>query len=488
MTSSFLSKPKGLGPCIFLFILFGIGCCFGTTKVYPGPGGDQYRSKLYRVFVNVNDQWLDSYVYQVARRSVVNWKPKTSPSVNFTTFGTNAEVSVLIEKLGGSIQSIEISPKSKSITAQLQNGKAVVILTPYQKAWVTINHDEANPLFIYADPPMPQVPPGALYFGPGIHYIGLAATIKDGQTVYLDGGSWVIGTLDLRSHHNVTITGPGVLSGENWPPDIVSKIKDKTLYHMIIGDANPKSHDNRLENITIINSPSYSMQFGPDYIGNVKLISPWFYSTDGFQMIPRGQGRLALIEHCFAFVGDDVFFPRENYRGSMEIRDCFVSSTNNSVFQICYWGGPMDHNYTVYAHDIDIKNYLPSHNSALFRASIDGASDTGVKNMTFENIHIEGTLECPLIQIENRDYFWPEQTTKPETKLGNSFHFIFRNITVEGMCKVKSTLLGLDPQNGLHDYLFENLNIGGVDVTEKNFSTFFEINKFASDIRFINNK
>jgi hypothetical protein len=168
----------------------------------------------------------------------------------------------------------------------------------------------------------------------------------------------------------------------------------------------------------------------------------------------------------------------------MEIRDCFVSSTNNSVFQICYWGGPMAHHYTMYAHDIDIKSYLPSHNSALFRASIDGTTDTGEKNMTFENIHIEGDLDCPLIQIENRDYFWPAQTKKPETKLGNTSHFIFRNITVEGKCRVKSTLLGLDARNGPHDYLFENLKIDGVDVTENNFSKYFTINQFTSDIQF----
>jgi hypothetical protein len=147
----------------------------------------------------------------------------------------------------------------------------------------------------------------------------------------------------------------------------------------------------------------------------------------------------------------------------------------------------MDHNYTMYAHDIDIKNYLPSHNSALFRASIDGSADTGEKNMTFENIYIEGNLACPLIQIENRDYFWPEQTKKLETKLGNTSHFIFRNITVDGKCRVKSTLLGLDGKNGLHDYLFENLKIDGEDITENNFPTYFNINRFASNIRFVVN-
>ena len=74
------------------------------------------------------------------------------------------------------------------------------------------------------------------------------------------------------------------------------------------------------------------------------------------------------------------------------MRDCFVSATNNSVFQICYWGKTLAHSNRAYLYNIDIKNFLPRRDSAVFRASINNATNTGVKNMRFEDIRIEGDL------------------------------------------------------------------------------------------------
>ena len=469
---------------VFIFIRTAAN----VVEVYPGPGGNTNKTDLYRVEVNNGTTWLESYTYKVARKSVANWHKNTKPSVNFTTFGTSNSVSVRISKLTGAtrITAVAISPVSKHITATITNGQAIFTLNPNDKAWVTINGDDANPLFVFADFPKPQVPSGATYYGPGVYQIGLAKSTTNGQTIYLDGGAWLIGTIDLRRRHNVRIMGPGVLSGEfiageNLPAD-------KTTYHMIIGDASASSpKNNRLENITIVNSPAYNICHGPDYVGGIKILSPWYWSTDGFQVNPGSHTALTLIENCFCFNCDDIFFPRYNYQGNIEVRNCFVSTPNNSVFQMCYWGDTLSHNYTAYLHDIDIKNYLPVGNNALFRASIDMAQNTGVKNMTFENIWIEGDLHCPLIQIENRKYFWPKQSKQHpnDTMLGNTRNIVFRNITVNGKAGPKCTLLGLDNNNGHHDYSFENVIISDTMLTDANFIDYITTNIYTWNVRFI---
>lgn len=461
-----------------------------SVEVYLGPGGDAYHSNLYRVAVEDQNRWLDSYTYHVSRKSVTSFKASDggNPSVNFTTFGINDAALVRVGKLRGSIRSVQISPKSKAIVATIRMGEAFIQVHPNDKLWIVIDDDVGHPLFVFADPLKPAMPPGATYYGPGVHDIGLARKTIDGETIYLDGGAWVTGTFDLRDRSRVTIMGPGVLSGEKWPSELIANVRSKEDYCMIIGSGALRSRDNRIEDITIVEAPFYNITRGPEYIGNVKLLSPWYWSTDGFQVLPRGPGRLALIERCFAFVGDDVFFPRENFRGDIEVRDCFVSSTNNSIFQICYWGNPLEHDHRAYLHGIDIKNFLPRHNSALFRASIDNATGTGVKNMTFEDIRIEGDLVCPLLQIENREYFWPAQSSHPETKLGNTSNMVFRNITAtvpEDRSKsVKSTLLGLDEKNGHHHYLFQNVQINGTVLTDANYRDFITLNQFTSDVRF----
>ena len=203
---------------------------------------------------------------------------------------------------------------------------------------------------------------------------------------------------------------------------------------MIFGDgSNTAPKNNRVEGITIVNAPAYNFCHGPDYVGNVKLLSPWRWSTDGFHVSPGSDSGLTLIENCFAFIGDDVFFPSYNFQGNIEIRNCFVSTTNNSVFNLCYWGHTLKHDYTFYAHDIDIKNYLPAASDAIWKASVNKAPDTGIKNMTFENIRVENDVLGRIWLIENRAYFWPNQTTQPETRQGNTYNLIFRNITIAGI-------------------------------------------------------
>ena len=460
-----------------------------NIEVYSDPGNNAYRSTFYRVEVYSGTRWINCYTYGFSRKSKTNFHNPLhrgiDPSVNFVTFGTLAGATIRISNISGPITSVDSSPKSQKNQPAILDGHAVLHLAPNEKVWIVVNKDAGNPLFVYADPPKPAVPPGATYFGPGIHEIGLGYKLKKGQTLYLDGGAWVIGTLDLRGSSDVRIIGPGVLSGEKWQGEDVSKIESKTLYHMVIGDGGTTSGHSRLEGITILDSPSYNMDGGISYIGGVKLLSPWFYSTDGFHLLAR-PGQPGLLEHCFAFIGDDVVFPRENHKGNIEVRDSFFSTTNNSVFQICYWGDDLTFETKAYVHDIFIKNYLPSWQSAVFRASIDKAQNTGAKNMTFENIVIEGNLTCPLVQIENREYFWPEQYKGPETKLGNTFNMVFRNISASFDPKTftKSTLLGLNEQNGHHDYVFDDVKLNGVTLTQDNVNDYFTLNQFHWNIRF----
>src|SRR5216684_3259086 len=57
-----------------------------------------------------------------------------------------------------------------------------------------------------------------------------------------------------------------------------------------------------IQGITILDSPTTNI-FGGDSVYGVKLLSPWYWSTDGFQ------GGVNTVDQSFAFVGDNVFFP-----------------------------------------------------------------------------------------------------------------------------------------------------------------------------------
>lgn len=450
------------------------------VEVYPGPGGDAYRSDLYRVEVFDGTEWIDSYTYKASRKSVTLWHRGQYPSVNFTTFGTVGDAIVRVSKLHGEIDTIEISPKSKRIQASLIDGMAVFALKQNYKVWVTIDKDDANPLFIFADAPRPAVPPGAVYFGPGVHEIGHLWKATSGQVIYLDGGAWVTGNIDVRGTSNVTIMGPGVLSGEKWTGEEVKELEfQKAMdYFMIVGDFDTRGCS--VDGITIVNSPMYCTFLLQHYY-SVKLLSPWYWSTDGFYTHPC-PGEDATANQCFAFVGDDVFFPRDNVQGNITIENSFVGCTNNNIFEMSYWALDLDHNNTTTIRNIDIKTY---NEHAIFQAVLDGGegqSDKGTKNQIFEDIRIEGDIDCPLIWVQNRAYPWGDGSGPHN---GNTYNIVFRNITLEGTQKGKSKILGKDQENGHHDYVIENLSINGEYVTESNKAEHFDINEWTSNIRFV---
>jgi hypothetical protein len=456
-------------------------------EIYPGPGVETYRSDLYTVDIHNGSAWQPAYLYKVARLATCSgWHRAKHPSVNFTTFGTNGPVRVRLAKEDGAIEKIEISPKSKAIGAELSDGSAVFTLNPLDKVWITINDDDASPVFLFADNPKPDVPEGADYFGPGVHEIGHLYAAEDDRAVYLDGGAWLKGNLDLRGKRNVCVMGPGVLSGELWSGESLEGLprEEAWSYHMIATYPHQgKCRGNRLDGITIVNAPGYHTFYGLQTFYNTKLISPWYGSTDGFYLSPTSE-EPAVVDQCFAFVGDDVFFTRDNCSGNMIIKNSFVNSSNNNIFCMSYWGNPLDHDHTMVARNIDIK-VTPWH--AIFLCVLDGKeSNQGVKNHVYEDIRIEGDLNwnSRLVWIENRPYPWPPPSNSSK---GNAFNLTFRNISIEARQNLeerRSRIIGLDEENGIRDVFFENLNINGVSVTEANRKKYFEINEFARNIRF----
>jgi hypothetical protein len=453
----------------------------------PGPGGATYQSTLYQVEVFDGTNWIPAYVYEFSRKSFTHWHTNTNPTVNFLTFGTTGPVNVRVTKIGAPITSIDVSPHSKNISVQLSAGQAILSLNQNNKVWITINGDDADPLFIFADPPKPPVPPGATYVGPGYllvptpdyHY-----KPANNEVIYLDGGAWVWGNIDLRGTTNVRIMGPGVLSGAIWPSEQVNLLPfDQQLdFVMVRGDWYPGNAAS-VQGITILASPVYNFFSGATNVSDVKLLSPWFYSTDGFQGVSH-------VDQSFAFVGDNVFSPGAagNQNQNVTVTSSFAGTSNNSVFTGGYLGNDAANRYSSLADDIDIKTYdndegLTVPLAAAFQIWVDNSDPTkGYSNQTYQNIRIEGNVGEGLMELKNIVYIF-DPTHSPNPPLGNSYNLVFRNITLEGTQKYRSEIKGWDANNGFHRVVLENFRINGTLVTESNLADYFDVHTYA-DVRF----
>jgi len=457
--------------------------CAASIEVYPGPGIDTYKSNLYTVEVFDGSSWIPAYVYGFSRSSVTYWHTGTSPSVNFLTFGTTGQVNVRVTKIGGSIASIDVSPHSKNIPVTLTSGKAVLTLNQLNKAWITINGDDANPLFIFADPPKPPVPAGATYAGPGIVDIpqnGGHYQPRNGEIIYLDGGAFVRGNLDVTGTRNVQLMGPGVLSGDLWTSESISAYPFNiwVKFAMVTGDWFGGDAAT-VSGVTILASPAYNFFGGANTVSNVKVLSPWFYSTDGFQGVSH-------VDQSFIFNGDNAFAPGAAglQNENLTITHCFGGTTENSVFTGGYFGFEAHKGYSALVDDIDIKTYLsdaggPPLLASVFQVYVDNSDpNAGYSNQTYQNVRIEGNVSTPLLELKNTVYPWggPYAVNPP---LGNSYNFIFKNITLEGTQKYRSEIKGWDGSNGFHNVILENFRINGTLVNASNLSSYFDVNSYV---------
>jgi len=461
-------------------IFFSAAICAAGVEVYPGPGGGAYQSSLYQVEVFDGTNWIQAYVYGFSRLSVCHWHYGTYPTVNFLTFGTTGTVNVRVTRIAGPISSIDVSPHSKNIPVTLTGGKAVLTLNQNHKAWITINGDDANPLLIFADPPKPAVPAGATYIGPGVLDIpspGNHYKPANNEVIYLDGGAFVRGNIDVTGTRNVQIMGPGILSLDLWRGEDLQGLpyNQAILYSGIKGDKFGSAAT--VSGITILDTPSSGIWGGATNVHGIKLISPWFFGTDSFPFISH-------IDNTFCFAGDEVFMPAyAGYQGqNMTVTSCFAGTSNNTVFAGGWWGFESIPGYSVLVDDIDIKTYnnddwvppAPLFGSAFQVWMDNNAPNFGYANQTYQNIRIEGNLPGPLLSLQNIVYpFGGPYVWDPP--LGNAYNITFKNITLEGTQKYLSELKGWDGSNGFHNVILENVRINGTLVNASNLSSYFDV-------------
>ncbi len=183
-------------------------------------------------------------------------------------------------------------------------------------------------LHVFADPPWShERVPDEIYFGPGEHFPGLILP-KDGQTVVLDKGAVVHGTIFIYRKRGVRITGRGILDLS----DLARADKGSKVYAYVESLGLPPNElgenesdagmsctaivaygarDLRIEGITIRDSPRWTVMIRNGSRGvaidNVKILGSWRYNSDGIDMCSSSE---INVRNCFVRTYDDAFVVR----------------------------------------------------------------------------------------------------------------------------------------------------------------------------------
>lgn len=215
---------------------------------------------------------------------------------------------------GRAFSACVVRPLSAKVTPTVKDG-AITFTLPHAGGYSVELDGRHNALHLFIDPPMDySVSPnakGVRYFGAGVHHVGVLE-LKDDETVYIDEGAVVYGSIHGDRVHRVRILGRGILDNSENIEEIrfkVAKLGDGSVdvhnsrrrhtIHLI------NSTDIEMEGITIRDSLCYNVAlFGCDNIkiNNCKTIGCWRYNTDGIDL---HNCRKALVAGCFLRTYDD---------------------------------------------------------------------------------------------------------------------------------------------------------------------------------------
>ena len=363
--------------------------------------------------------------------------------------------------------------------------------------------------------------PDVLYYGKGVHNIGFLQ-LKDNQTLFLDEGAVVYGTVHAVGVNNIRILGRGILDNRY--------NKEKILFDFnAIGNDMDVHNAERvypleidlcrnveIDGITIRDPLVYNINFcccENVTVNNVKLIGDWRFNSDGIHFANCLNGSLT---DSFLRTYDDSVCVRgltdeekerllEN-KGFIDVcRNILIE--NNVIWNdwgICFRIGAATLCEEI--TDVTFRNNDIIHISspALDCINCDYAD---VYDFVYENINIEldNQILEPIIQQDDNEKYYslnlkkdycpyiiymelivhPEYSNprfNAEKRCGKLHNFVFRNIHINGNHKIRIKFKGYDAEHLCSDIMIKDLYLNGKKLSNEELQ--MDCNTFCKNINY----
>lgn len=373
---------------ITLILLFVSIISAGQVKLYPAPFGVP-ASATYRVYIDGKE----TFVYD-------------SPvPASFCSFDMSGPVDIVI-KASQDIKWVDVRPLSANIQPAFKDSTIVLHLKKPVQLSVELNGSIKTPLFIFANPPETHIPSvkdkNVLVFKAGATYHPGIITLKDNQTLYIEGGAFVTAVIDASHANHIRICGRGILDGTYNKDFDDSLIKAGHIplgmsdagknYHRFINLVDCKNVS--IEGVTMFNSTSWDIvpiHCNNVHIYNVKIVSN-NASDDGIDIV---RSKNVLIENTFIRTKDDCIavkanmdYPKSEGVDSVLVRHC--------TFWNALWGNALEIGFELNSSEVKNISFVDNdiiHVEAGATMSIHNAGIATVKNIVYDNIRIEDSRQ-----------------------------------------------------------------------------------------------
>jgi len=292
------------------------------------------------------------------------------------------------------ISKVEIKPANLNMKYSVEGNLLRISGATPCKAAITINDDYTKPIYLFINAPKleewERLPQNTIRFEPGIHEIGNYKITESNQTIYLEEGAILKGTIYADSVDNLKILGYGIIDGRD--PKHALKL----------------SHTNNIE----INGPLVMSRNGWTIsisqcnhvsIKNVKILSSDVYS-DGIDLLATSH---VMIDNVFIRNQDDcITIKTKKYNYSLNVEDITVKNSmlwsgNRGNAMEIGWELDADYVRNILYKNIDVirKETNQGHPFKRGAISIHHVGNAKISDIKYEDIRIESVFEN-LIWIE----------------------------------------------------------------------------------------
>ena len=437
---------------VFLLVLANAACAAAQVQAAPVP--DEMRNSFFAI--TVNNQRVD------VAHAASNYE-----FISFDTTGP-ADISITAADPHFWDSGVDIEPWRLGIRPTHPEGEPQTIrfrLSGPAKLSISRPGDflnQARMLFLFAGSPSPPPPsgPNVTIVPAGVHHESLNP--KSGDTIYLEPGAFVFGSLNLWQVDNVKVLGRGtiVYDGPQDPNGDTGWLHQPD-WHCIVGD---QAHNIEIDGLTcIIRSRTWSIQMTNSTgfrIDDLRVIGGDARNAnqDGMDWLGGGD---SIVNHSFFRASDDDLAALGNWDGYTEaaltapgadVNNILVENTefSTSISNVVRLGWPQKtynlHNFTLRDSDI-LHGGIGSCGQTFGLLGFWGANGAGGDHsgVTFENLVLDNWYS--LAQMEQE---------KP------SLHgFTFKNIwALDQPPLAESTITG-----DVSDVTFDNVKYRQTRVT-----------------------
>lgn len=445
---------------------------------------------LYPVMVNTSNSWTPNNYTRVENSVAIIEKSGPVTLVLQTNFGLK--------------QGAIIRPLSSNIDFSVDQEKRLITFTILQSGQYTIEFRSNRTLHLFITEigafDSYKNASNVIYFGPGVHNKdndkridrNNNLSIQSNQTVFLDLGAVLQGSLTAYNASNIVVAGPGIIDGATFERDADKGTRQIPLDFNYCKNVTFKG-------ISCLDPAgwTYNMYFVEDLIINdIKIIS----SRSNGDGISLQSCKNVHVSDSFVRSWDDSLVVKNYPHWSDKNRH---GETRDIFFDNCLLWTDLAQSMEIgfetigeVMDNINFTNITVLHNFHKPAISIHNGNNANVTNVTFKNIIIEdasmgrGDGKDTLIEISTE--FSPTWSTNhTTTALGSVNGVLLENIKVlKGKANLKISLLGtMDTRPGFNNsiHMVENVTFKDVFIYSSKINSDYEwltMNEYVRNINF----